>query len=101
MPTKVDEYNQQWLRTQFADDAARRDVATRIQAFKQNNWYKQINAKKIPWKLMDGRGALKYVRQKLQERAIILPDQLLVNHLKASAIPNDFARLIDIIKSWN
>ena len=50
---------------------------------------------------MDGRGALKYVRQKLQEKTIILPDPLLFNHLGAASIPNDFVRLIDIIKAWN
>jgi len=101
LPTKVDEYNQQWLRTQFADDTAHREAVTRLEAFKQNNWYNQIGAKNIPWKLMDGRGALKYVRQKLQEKTIILPDPLLLNHLRAASIPNDFVRLIDIIKAWN
>jgi hypothetical protein len=101
LPIKVNEYNQQWLRTQFADDIARRDAEARLEAFKQNNWYKEIDAKKIPWKLMDGRGALKYVRQKLQEKTIILPDPLLLNHLGAASIPNDFVRLIDIIKAWN
>ncbi len=101
LPIKINEYNQQWLRTQFADDTARRDAEARLEAFKQNNWYKEIDAKKIPWKLMDGRGALKYVRQRLQEKTIILPDPLLLNHLGAASIPNDFVRLIDIIKAWN
>ena len=101
LPTKVDEYNQHWLRTQIADDTARREAATRLEAFTKNNWYNQIDAKEIPWKLMDGRGALKYVRQKLQEKKIILPESLLLNHLGATSIPNDFVRLIDIIKAWN
>jgi len=101
LPPKVDEYNQHWLRAQFADETARRKATTRLEVFKKTSWYDLIDAKEIPWRLMDGRDALKYVRQKLQEKAIILPESLLLAHLGAAPIPSDFVRLIGIITAWN
>ncbi|MBL7208998.1 MAG: AAA family ATPase [Dehalococcoidia bacterium] len=100
LPGKVREYNQQWLRNQFTEETAGRGARARLDAFIQKDWYGQINSQEIPWKLMDGRGALKFVRRKLQEKSIMLPDAVLVNHLGAAAIPDDFDRLIEIIKAW-
>ena len=101
LPTKVNEYSQQWLRSQFTDDSERREAGIRLQSFIRRNWNDKIQAQEIPGKLMDGRGALKFVRQKLQEKSIMLPDALLLKHLQAVAIPDDFTRLITIIKAWN
>lgn len=98
--TKCKEYNIQWLRNQFMDDNDRRSADTRLTEFFQINWYDQINSRKIPWKLMDGKGALKFVRRKLQERSIDLPDSMLLNHLGSVPIPEDFQKLIKIIKTW-
>lgn len=98
LPTKVSEYNYHWLRTVFPEETPRRTADTRLEAFKQSNWYDRIGSGQIPWKLMDGRGALKYLRQKLQEKAIMLPDKLLIRHLEAVPVPEEFMQLIDILE---
>ena len=97
---KVRDFNQQWLRTQFLEDSERKSAETRLEAFIQDNWYKKIQSDQIPWKLMDGRGALGFVRQKLQEKGLTLSDASLFAQLKVVPVPEDFAKLIDVIKSW-
>jgi predicted ATPase len=101
LPVKVKEYNQQWLRTEFDDESDRRDAETRLQTFVRENWNDKIQAKEIPWKLMDGKGALKFIRQKFQEKSLILTDSLLLKYSNVVNIPPEFMKLIKIIKSWN
>ncbi len=101
LPVKIREYNLQWLRSKFTDDSEYRNAETRLETFIRENWHNRLQSEEIPWKLMDGRGALKFVRQKIQEKSIILPDSLLLKHLRVARVPDDFCHLIDMIKAWN
>ena len=101
LPIKVEEYNQQWIGNKFTEEQERRSARTRLGTFIRENWHDKIQSKEIPWKLMDGRGALKFVRRKLQEKSIILPNSVLLKHLSAAPLPEDFRQLIDVIRSWN
>lgn len=100
LPTRIREYNSHWARTTYPQSSDFREADARIEQFIQDNWYKMLNSKQIPWKLMDGRYALKFIRNKLQEQKIMLPDQLLLDHVNVVQIPKDFSQLIKIIESW-
>jgi len=101
LPGKVRDYNRQWIGNKFPEEHERRSADTRLETFIRENWHDKIQSNEIPWKLMDGHGALKFVRQKLQEKSIILPDSVLLKHLSAAPLPEDFRQLIDVIRSWN
>ncbi|MBI2858666.1 MAG: AAA family ATPase [Chloroflexi bacterium] len=99
LPHKVNDYNESWLRSNFEDEE-RNKARTRLTTFIRTNWSEKISSGEIPWKLMDGRGALKFIRGKLQEKSLMLPDALLLEHIGAAPVPDDFANLISIIVGW-
>lgn len=99
IPPMVKEYNSHWLRNQF-QESDYRAAETRLEAFIYNYWYSPLGVGEIPWKLMDGKGFLKYIRQRFQEGHIILTDETLLENLSVSETPSELERLVDIIKGW-
>lgn len=100
LPGHIREYNLRWMRTQYPEPTSYRVADARLDAYIRTNWYSKIDKKEIPWKLMDGRGALTFIRRNLQEKGIVLHEPLLLNHLTSKDIPVDFTKLIEIIQRW-
>ena len=67
LPVKVDEYNARWIRSKFPDNEAQRAAKARLEGFIRESWHEKIQAKTVPWSLMDGRGALRFVREQLAQ----------------------------------
>lgn len=100
LPVKVREYNTKWIRATFPEDEAQRSALARLDGFIRKSWYEPLQSKVVPWSLMDGRGALKYVRDRLAEKSIMLPDKLLLDHVTALDTPTEFSGLVDVMHAW-
>jgi hypothetical protein len=100
LPVNVEDYNIHWIRTEYIEESDQKDAKARLHSFIQENWHQKIASGEIPWKLMDGTGALGFVRKQIQEKNIMLPDQLLMDNLSVVPVPDEFKKLISIIKSW-
>lgn len=101
LPVKIREYNQHWIRSQTSDESERRKADTKLEAFIRECWHNELLAKQIPWKLLDGRGALKIIRQRIQEKGIVLNESLLLSYANVVPLTQDFKRLVQIIESWH
>jgi predicted ATPase len=101
LPVKIIEYNQHWIRSQTSDESERRKLDTKVQTFIREHWHDKLKVKEIPWKLVDGLGALKMIRQRIQEKGIVLTEQVLLSYANVVPITSDFKSLIEIIGSWH
>lgn len=74
VPSKVREYNLHWLRKECEDQSEYRNAEKRLDRFLREEWSERITAGEIPWKLVDGKAALSFLRTYLQEYGIHLPE---------------------------
>jgi predicted ATPase len=99
IPTRCREYNQSWMRRNFEPEA-QRCANDRLNAFLRQDWNEKLEAGDIPWKLMDGKAALRKIRQSLGEFGVQLPDAVLLKHLVPEEIEEHLISLVDALKSW-
>lgn len=101
VPVKIREYNNRWIQTNHEEVDARREAQARLEQFVQDEWHHPLDNQEIPWTLMDGKGALKYVRRKLAEHKIMLGEKLLLDNLEAAELPGDLLKPVDLLFEWS
>jgi len=100
IPARCSEYHYSWQRRCFANTDAQREARVRLNAFLRQEWNEKLKAGDIPWKLMDGRAALRKIRPYFAEFGVQLPDAVLLKHLAVEEIEEHLISLVDTLKSW-
>jgi len=99
IPVRCREYNLSWLRRNFEHEVWR-DAEVRLNAFLRQEWTEKLETGDIPWKLMDGKAALRRVRPFFAEFGVQLPDTVLLKHLVVEEIEEHLISLVGTLKSW-
>jgi len=100
IPTRCDEYHYSWLRRCFEDTDAQRDARVRLKTLQRQEWTEKLEAGEIPWKLLDGKAALRIVRSHFANLGIQLPDAVLLEHLVIDEIEESLISLVETLKVW-
>jgi predicted ATP-dependent endonuclease of OLD family len=99
IPVKIREYNQSWIRKAF-DHNEWRDSQKILDSFVRLNWQEPLIRKEIPWKLVDGKTALRRIRKKLHQYKINLSEEMLFNAMVENDYDDHMKRSVDLVYSW-